>query len=137
MKISGTILDKKEMLPLEGANINMVDANKVTPYGTNADATGKFTYEHPDIVSTTPIKISFIGFKPRMFSASELQNKTITLEEDVVQLDELVIEFIRPTASADNGSGFLGHVKRNKKPYILAAAVVVAVASIILIKKSV
>lgn len=69
--------------PIVGANILSVEnLNK----GTTTDLDGNFSIE----LNNPNIKISFIGFKTKEVKLTELFN-TITLEESVVNLDEIVI----------------------------------------------
>ena len=74
-----------------------------------------------DIISPdSQFRISYQGFKPQYYKASELQGKTIKLEEDTVFLNEIVI---RPkdkptnTSLATKPSNIKQHFTKHKLVY--------------------
>jgi hypothetical protein len=100
MKISGKILDSTNQ-PLYLTNITIVTGSQINKFGTVANEKGEFELENDIISPTSQFKISYQGFKPQYYKASELQNKTIKLEEDSIMLDEIIV---RPRDKPKNKS---------------------------------
>ena len=90
MIISGKVLDIANE-PLNLANITIVTGSQTNKFGTTANENGYFELENDIIKSDSQFKISYIGFKPQIYNASELQGRTIKMEEDIVELDSVVI----------------------------------------------
>ncbi|MCB4798273.1 SusC/RagA family TonB-linked outer membrane protein [Neotamlana laminarinivorans] len=81
--LSGIVQDETG-LPIPGANIIIKGTNN----GTTTDFDGNFTLK-AEIGAT--ISISYIGYVTKQIVITESKNLTITLEEDVSQLDEVVV----------------------------------------------
>ena len=83
-EISGRVVDKNNV-----AIIGATVVNKSQPgSGTTTDFDGKFTI---DCNSNDMLVISYIGFISKEMKASLLNNTTVTLEEDIAALDEVVV----------------------------------------------
>ena len=100
MEISGKILDTTNQ-PLYLANITIVTGSQLNKFGTMARENGEFSLSNDIISPDSQFRISYQGFKPQYYKASELQGKTIKLEEDTVFLNEIVI---RPKDKPTNTS---------------------------------
>lgn len=90
MEISGKILDSSNQ-PLYLANVTIVTGSQINKFGTIANENGEFSLSNDIITPDSQFKISYIGFRPQFYKASELQGKTIKLEDDVIGLNEVVI----------------------------------------------
>ncbi|HSJ67546.1 MAG TPA: TonB-dependent receptor [Anditalea sp.] len=83
--VEGTIVDQAENLPLPGVSV----LEKGTTNGTVTDLDGKFTLT---LRSANPILVlSFVGFDTQEITVGNQNNFSITLSEDVSQLDEVVV----------------------------------------------
>ncbi|KJD36717.1 membrane protein [Tamlana sedimentorum] len=82
--LSGTVQDETG-LPVPGANIIIKETNN----GTTTDFDGNFTLSKAKIGAT--ITVSFIGYITKEIVITDSKNLTITLKEDVSQLDEVVV----------------------------------------------
>jgi hypothetical protein len=90
MKIFGQVLDI-DGLPMSLANISIITGANAFKYGDVADLDGNFMLEDASIVPDSQFKISYVGYIPQYFKASELQGKKIKLKEDITVLDEVVV----------------------------------------------
>lgn len=90
MKIFGQVLDI-DGLPMSLANIIITTGANAGKFGDNADLDGKFVIDDASIMADSQFKISYLGYVPQFFKASELQGKKIKLKEDIFALDEVVI----------------------------------------------
>lgn len=88
MRISGKIKDASGD-PIMGANIYVNTLNGI--FGESSDFNGNFILDVGDKKITSPVTISYIGYKTKQFEPSQLQNASIVLEDDVESLDEIVI----------------------------------------------
>jgi hypothetical protein len=119
MEIKGKILDATN-LPLYLANITIVTGSQINKFGTVANENGEFLLSNDIISPDSQFRISYQGFKPQFYKASELQGKTIKLEEDTIGLDEVVI---RPqdkptnTSVANKPSNIKQHFQKHKLVY--------------------
>jgi hypothetical protein len=119
MDISGKILDTTNE-PLYLANITIVTGSQVNKFGTVANENGDFKLSSDIISPDSQFRISYQGFKPKYYKASELQGKTIKLEEDTIALDEVVISpQDKPTniSVANQPSNIKQHFKKHKFVY--------------------
>lgn len=98
MEIKGKVLDTTNE-PLYLANITIVTGSQINKFGTSANEKGEFSLSSDIISPDSQFKISYLGFKPKYFKASELQGRTIKLEEDTVELGEVII---RPEGKPKN-----------------------------------
>ena len=119
MEISGKILDSTNE-PLYLANVTITTGSQINKFGTSANADGEFKLSSDIISPDSQFKISYLGFKNQYYKASELQGKTIKLEEDSIGLDEVVI---RPrdkptnTSVATQPSNIKQHFQKHKLVY--------------------
>lgn len=90
MEIRGKVLDNTKQ-PLYLANITIVTGSQINKFGAVANENGQFSLSSDIISPDSQFKISYQGFKPQYYRASELQGRTITLEEDITALEEVVI----------------------------------------------
>jgi hypothetical protein len=119
MDISGKILDNTNE-PLYLTNITIITGSQANKFGTIANENGEFKLGNDIISADSQFKISYQGFRPQFFKASELQGRTIKLEEDIIGLEEVVI---RPkdkpkniiTQNQDNN--IKQHLKKHKIVY--------------------
>ena len=119
MEIKGKILDATNQ-PLYLANITIVTGSQKDKLGAVANESGNFTLKNDLITSDSEFRISYQGFKPQFYKASELQGRTIKLEEDIIGLEEVVI---RPKDKPNNinvaqePSNIKQHFKKHKLVY--------------------
>jgi hypothetical protein len=90
MKIFGQVVDI-DGLPMSLANITITTGAKAGLMHDEADLDGKFALDNPLITPDSKFKISYVGYVPQFFKASELQGRKIKLKEDIIALDEVVI----------------------------------------------
>jgi len=90
MEIKGKILDSTNE-PLYLANITIITGSQTNKFGTVANENGEFNLDSDIISEDSQFKITYQGFRPQFFKASELQGRIIKLEEDVIGLEEVVI----------------------------------------------
>jgi len=90
MKIFGQVLDI-DGLPMGLANVTIVSGEFADKMGDEADLDGNFVLENNSITPDSEFKISYVGYKPQFFKASQLQGKKIKLLDDNIVLDEVVI----------------------------------------------
>lgn len=90
MKISGKILDNTNE-PLYLTNITIINGSQSNKFGTVANESGEFNLENDIINEDSQFKISYQGFRPQFFKASELQDRTIKLDEDTIGLEEVIL----------------------------------------------
>ena len=90
MEIKGKILDITNQ-PLYLANITIITGSQTNKFGTVANESGDFILDNDIINNDSQFKITYQGFKPQFFKASELQGKIIKLEEDTIGLDEVIV----------------------------------------------
>ena len=90
MIISGKVLDS-EKEPLHLANITIVTGSQTNKFGTTANENGDFELESDIIDDDSQFRISYLGFRPQYYKASELQGRVIKMEEDAIELNSVVI----------------------------------------------
>lgn len=111
MEIKGKILDINNE-PLNLANITIITGSQTNKFGTVANENGDFNLDNDIINDDSQFKITYLGFRPQFFRASELQGQTIKLIEDSIGLDEVVI---RPQGRPKNKN--LANKSSNIKQY--------------------
>lgn len=110
IKVSGKVIDKNSKQPLEYSTVSLINTknNKVTAGGIT-DAKGEFNFD------ATPgnynVNVEFISFKPLVISNKTIADNTnlgtISLQEDITQLDDVVIRTEKTTVE----------IKLDKKVY--------------------
>lgn len=119
MEIKGKILDITN-LPLYLANITIITGSQTNKFGTVANENGDFNLDSDIINNDSQFKISYQGFRPQFFKASELQGKTIKLEEDTIGLDEVIVrpkDKPKNTNVANQPSNIKQHLQKHKLVY--------------------
>lgn len=119
MEVSGKILDSTNE-PLYLANVTITTGSQINKFGTSANADGEFKLSSDIISPDSQFKISYLGFKPQFYKASELQNRTIKLEEDTIGLSEVVIrpkDKPKNTIVATEPSNIKQHFQKHKLVY--------------------
>jgi hypothetical protein len=126
MKIFGQVLDI-DGLPMSLANITITTGDKAGRFGDEADLDGNFVIDDASITPDSQFKISYVGYIPQFFKASELQGRKIKLKEDIFVLDEVVITSGggKPKDNAQNNnqvvaskkSKFIQHLQDHKFAY--------------------
>ena len=135
MEIKGKVLDVTNE-PLYPANITIVTGSQINKFGTSTNERGEFSLSSDIISPDSQFKISYVGFRPQYYRASELQGKTIKLEEDIIALGEVVIT--RPQDKTKNinlanqQSNIKQHFQKHKFTYagfgLLVGLLLVAVS---------
>lgn len=86
--ISGKVIDKNSSEPVPFAHVYMPN----TSYGSITDLYGNFSLELPDSITMGEIQVSCLGYITLSLSVENPdQPILISLEEDIIQLDEVVI----------------------------------------------
>ncbi|MFN7013720.1 MAG: carboxypeptidase-like regulatory domain-containing protein, partial [Bacteroidia bacterium] len=90
--IRGTIVDKQSQMPLQGANVVVLNSNPFK--GCVSDEQGKFRLENVE-VGRQQIKVSYLGYKEQVIPVLLTSAKEfiihIQLEEAIIQGKEIVI----------------------------------------------
>lgn len=103
--VTGVVRDAKTGDGLAGVNVVV----KGTSQGSITDANGNFTLQ----VNTSPATLiaSFIGYLPKEVTVTSSQtNVTISLEESITSLDEVVISGLATTIKRSNLANAVGSV---------------------------
>ena len=119
MNIKGLVLDNTKQ-PLYLANITIVTGSQINKFGTVANEKGEFSLSSDIISPDSQFKISYQGFKPQYYRASELQGRTIKLEEDITALDEVIVrpqDKPKNTNVANQPSNIKQHLQKHKFVY--------------------
>jgi len=137
MEISGKIFDSANE-PLYLANITITTGSQINKFGTSANVNGEFKLSSDTIKPDSQFKISYLGFKPQFYKASELQDKTIKLEEDIIGLNEVVISpknKPKNTNLANQPSNIKQHFEKHKLVYAGLGGIVGLILILTQIKK--
>jgi hypothetical protein len=134
MEIKGKVLDNTKE-PLYLANITIVTGSQINKFGTVANEKGEFSLNSDIISPDSQFKISYLGFRPQYYRASELQGKTVILEEDITALNEVVVrpqDKPKNTTVANQPSNIKEHFQKHKFVYagfgLLVGLLLVAVS---------
>lgn len=84
VRISGTVLSDADKYPIIGANVLV----KGTTTGTFTDADGNFAIEAP---ANATLIVSYIGYLSQEIKISGAKTLTVTLKENAVGLDDVVV----------------------------------------------
>jgi hypothetical protein len=138
MKIFGQVLDI-DGLPMGLANVTIVSGEFADKMGDEADLDGNFVLENNSITPDSEFKISYVGYKPQFFKASQLQGKKIKLLEDNITLDEVVVDSGK---KPKNNNAVVVESKKNKfvqhlKDHKVVYAGIGALAGLFLIVRAV
>lgn len=90
MKVFGQIVDSANE-PMSLANVTIVTGALANKMGAQADLDGNFSLEHASITPESFFRVSFVGYVPRIFKATDLQGQKITLSEDSEMLETVTI----------------------------------------------
>lgn len=127
MKIFGQILDI-DGLPMGLANVSIATGSNTYKYVEVADLDGNFVFDDASIKPDSRFKISYVGYVPQFYKASELQGKKIKLIQDTILIEEVVITSggSKPKDNTQNNnnqvvastkSKFVKHLKDHKFAY--------------------
>jgi hypothetical protein len=123
MKIFGQVLDI-DGLPMSLANISITTGVNASKIGDVADLDGNFMIDDASITPDSQFKISYVGYIPQFFKASELQGRKIKLKEDIFALDEVIItsgggkpKGNSPQVVASKKNKFVQHLQDHKFIY--------------------
>jgi hypothetical protein len=138
MKIFGQVLDV-DGLPMGLANITITTGANALKMGEEADLDGNFVLEDASISADSEFKISYVGYKPQFFKASQLQGRKIKLLEDNIILDEVIIS---SGGKPKNKNAVVVESKKNKfvqhlQDHKVVYAGIGALAGLLLIVKAV
>ena len=137
MEIKGKILDSTNQ-PLYLANITITTGSQINKFGTVANENGEFKLSSDIISPDSQFKISYVGFKPQFYKASELQGKTIKLEDDSIGLEEVIVFAQgKPTNinALNKPSNIKQHFQKHKLAYAGLGGIVGLLLLLISIKK--
>ena len=136
MEISGKVVDI-DNVPLMGANITLRSGLKSGKVGTSTNFDGDFVLDSDEFAESDEFEVSFIGFASQKFTAKQLQNKKITLQESVNSLDEIVLVGTKPNKSnsSNNTNKVKEHFTKNKFVYAGASGLLGLALLLISIKK--
>jgi TonB-linked SusC/RagA family outer membrane protein len=84
-QITGRVISASDGTPVVGASVVV----KGTTNGTNTDASGNYTVSAPS--NATTLVVSFIGFTVQEVPISGRTSITVSLQPDVLQLNEVVV----------------------------------------------
>jgi hypothetical protein len=114
MKIFGQITDTNKE-PMSLANITIITGANAYGMGTSSDLDGNFSFENSSIVPDSQFKISYVGYLPQFFKASELQGRKIRMADDVEQLEEVIIKL---GTNPSNSSNTANAIKSSKQKFV-------------------
>jgi len=137
MEISGKIIDSTNE-PLYLANVTITTGSQINKLGTSANSEGQFKLSSDIINPDSQFKISYVGFKPQFYKASELQRRVIKLEEDIIGLNEVVIspkDKPTNTSVATQPSNIKQHFQKHKLVYAGLGGLVAILLILTSIKK--
>jgi hypothetical protein len=137
MEISGKIIDSTNE-PLYLANVTITTGSQINKLGTSANSEGQFKLSSDIINPDSQFKISYVGFKPQFYKASELQRRVIQLEEDIIGLNEVVIspkDKPTNTSVATKPSNIKQHFEKHKLVYAGLGGLVAILLILTSIKK--
>jgi hypothetical protein len=85
---NGILIDSTTAQPIEFANIGIVGKG----FGTVTNEKGEFNFLVPDSLSTSPVKISMIGYKSKTLSlAKSSESGIIKLAQSATNLNEVAV----------------------------------------------
>lgn len=119
------------------ANITIVTGSQTNKFGTTANEDGDFELESDIIDDDSQFKISYLGFRPQYYKASELQGRVIKMEEDSIMLDAVVISpKSKPTnTNLSKPSNIKQYLQKHKEVYAGLGGVIGLALILISIKK--
>lgn len=86
---SGVIIDSISGKPVEFSNIGIVGRG----VGTVSDEKGEYSFSIPDSLSNQAVRISMIGYKPRVMSVKDFARlNKIRLSQDALNLSEVAVK---------------------------------------------
>jgi len=91
--LEGRVLDSQSMEVLEYVSIGILN----TPFGATTDDNGYFYFEARDQPASASVRISMIGYEPRVFSLEEIQalEEGIHLTRKAIKLEEVKIRAVQ------------------------------------------
>lgn len=104
--VTGTVVDSKG-ISIPGATVLV----KGTAVGVNTDSDGKFSIKVPS--SSSILQASFIGFTTSEVTVGKQKNIMITLKDDAISLDEVIVTGVATGTSRAKLSFTVDKVKGN------------------------
>ncbi|WP_396637863.1 alpha/beta fold hydrolase [Maribacter sp. R77961] len=111
--ISGLVQDSKTKIKLPYVNIGILNKE----IGTVSDREGSFDFHLTESNAKDTIRISMIGYKPKILVVDNLLNKKgeieVNLEEEISELNEVVVtarKWKKKTLGNKTKSTFIGHI---------------------------
>jgi hypothetical protein len=133
MNISGQVVDI-DNVPLGSANITLKSGSKPGKIGTNADFDGNFNLESDSFTEKDIFEVSYVGFISQQFTAEELQNKKIILQESLTTLDDIIV-YGNKTKTDTSSNKLKTHLEKNKYVYAGASGLLGLALLLVSIKK--
>ena len=97
--VSGTVTEEGTGVPLPGVNVSIPN----TTVGTATDIAGEFRIELPG--GSQQLQFSFVGYRTEVVDVSrEVSSLNVTLSEDVLGLEEVVVSGIVTTVRRSNAA---------------------------------
>lgn len=110
MKIFGQVLDSDNQ-PMSLANVSIVTKDKTNKLSEQADLDGNFIFDNELINPDSEVEVTFYGYIPQKFKASELQGKKIKLLLEVEVVDESLVDSVLDGKPKDKAIKILGSNK--------------------------
>jgi hypothetical protein len=117
MRIYGKTLDVNNV-PLQRTTIKKITGVNANKVGTFSDDDGNFDFDSESIMPDDEFQISYVGFTPQRFYASELKNKTIKLKDSVMELEPVaVVGVVKKKNQEQLTNNFKLHLQKHKILY--------------------
>lgn len=97
--LSGTVLDKASGQPLPGVSIVVEGSNN----GTSTDFDGRFTLTN--VTQGQTVVFSYVGYRNETVKYTGQSDITVSMEEDVTQLSEVVVQVGYGTVKRQDATG--------------------------------
>ncbi len=97
-KVSGTVTDSSDGVPVVGASVLVTDASGKTVAGVSTDLDGKFSLELPE--GTDEISVSFLGYQTAKINLRGRAVVDIQLDPSAEALDAIVVTALGMTREA-------------------------------------
>ena len=102
------VISESTREPIVFASVGIINRN----LGTLTDSLGRFTLSVPADYINDTLKISSVGYRPKVFAVKDFRNvpDTIVLADDIISLSEVVVKPQRiehKTAGRKSAGGFI------------------------------
>lgn len=108
--VTGRITSRPTNEPLGYVTIGVLNKN----YGTISDQDGLFKINLSGLSPLDTVKVSMIGYKSRKFTVNEFASNNpneLTLEEEIIKMDEVVISETRKSSIIKGSTGVSGFME--------------------------